>query len=187
MRCQRVLATRTANCSNKTTVQKERRPPLSGGLRCLRSSRRLRRRSGLGGRVDADLVLRAVLVLEFHNAVDEGVDGVVRAKADVVAGMPLRAALADDDVAGDHALTAVLLDAAVLGIRIAAVARGADAFLMSHWKPRSAEGNVVDADFGEALPVAALARVVFPALLLEDDDLLAAAVPDDLAGDLGPA
>src|SRR5215510_2508886 len=149
--------------------------------------KRLRRGSRLsrGRGIDADLVLRAVLVLELHDAVDEGVDGVVRAQTDVVAGMPLGSALADDDVAGDHALATVLLHAAVLRIRVAAVARGADALLMCHWKPRSTEGNVVDTDFGETLPVTALARVVLPALLLEDDNLLAAAVTDDLAGDLG--
>ena len=84
-------------------------------------------------------------------------------------------------------LAAVLLDAAVFRIRIAAVARGADAFFMCHWIPRSAEGNVVDTDFGEALPMSALARVVLPALLLEDDDLVAATVTDDFAGDLGAA
>src|SRR5689334_18770519 len=51
----------------------------------------------------------------------------------------------------------------------------------------SAEGNVVDADFSEALPMTALARVVLSALLLEDDDLLAAAVSDDFARDLRAA
>src|SRR5437016_6241719 len=52
---------------------------------------------------------------------------------------------------------------------------------------RSAEGNVVDTDFSEALPMTALAGVVLSALLLEDDDFVAAAVPDDFSGDLRAA
>src|SRR3712207_9458434 len=44
----------------------------------------------------------------------------------------------------------------------------------------SAQIDVVDADFGEALPVPLLAGVILPALELEDDDLLAPAVPYDL-------
>src|SRR5687767_15736775 len=50
---------------------------------------------------------------------------------------------------------------------------------------RSAEFDVVDADFGEALPVSLLPRVVLPALELEDDDFVIAAVLDDLARDRG--
>src|SRR4051794_36285800 len=73
-------------------------------------------------RVDADLVARLAVVLELHDAIDQGVDGVVGAQADVAARMPLRAALADDDVAGRDGLATILLDAAVFRIRIAAVA-----------------------------------------------------------------
>src|SRR5690348_4306260 len=49
----------------------------------------------------------------------------------------------------------------------------------------SAEADVVDANLGEALPMAALTRVVLSALVLENDDLLTAAVLHDLSGDLG--
>src|SRR6266566_5018577 len=45
-----------------------------------------------------------------------------------------------------------------------------------------AEGDILDADLGERLPMALLFRVVLTALLLEDDDLLAASLLDDLAG-----
>src|SRR4051812_16000396 len=126
-------------------------------------------------------------MLELHDAVDQGVDRVIRAEADVAARVPLCAALADDDVARDDLFTAVLFDAAVFRVRVAAVTRGADAFFMCHWIPRSTEGNVVDTNFGESLPMPALARVVFPALLLEDDDFLAAAVANNLTRDLGAA
>src|SRR5687768_8976151 len=75
--------------------------------RCSRGPRRSIDGSGVGrreldalrrlGRVDADLLATLVLVLEGHHAVDEGVDRVVAPEADVLARVPLRAALADDD------------------------------------------------------------------------------------------
>jgi hypothetical protein len=102
--------------------------------------------------------------------------------------MPLGAALTDDDVAGDHFLAAELLHATVLCIGVAPVARGAYAFLMSHCilsSPASAERDVVDTDFGEALTMSLLFRVVLPATELEDDDLLAEPVLDDLRGHRG--
>lgn len=77
----------------------------------------------LGRRINADLEPRAVLVLELHNAVDESVDREVSSQADIAAGMPLGAALTDDDVAGNDFLATELLDAAVLRIRIASVSR----------------------------------------------------------------
>src|SRR5688500_18471813 len=46
------------------------------------------------------------------------------------------------------------------------------------------EGDILDADLGEALPMALLFRVVLAALHLEDDDLVALAVLDDLARDV---
>src|ERR671932_73979 len=51
----------------------------------------------------------------------------------------------------------------------------------------SAQADVVDAYFGEALSMPLLARVVLPPLELEHDDLLAAAVSHDLANDLRSA
>src|SRR3954453_6617622 len=140
-------------------------------------SARSGRRRGLGRhRVDADLEARLALVLELHHAVDERVDRVVGAETDVPARVPPRAALAHDDVARHDPLTAELLDAAVFRVAVAAVARRADAFLVSHGILASAESDVVDPDFGEALPVALLLRVVLPALHLEDDDLVAETV-----------
>src|ERR1044071_7902453 len=56
----------------------------------------------------------------------------VLADADVAAGMPLRAALADDDVAGKHGLVAELLDAEAAPGRVAAVAGRAACFLVGH-------------------------------------------------------
>ena len=58
---------------------------------------------------------------------------------------------------------------------------------MSHGILALTERDVVDANFREALPMSALARIVLSALHLEDDDFLAAAMADDLTGDLGAA
>src|SRR4051812_4997327 len=132
-----------------------------------------RRRLVPNCRVDADLLPSLALVLELHDAVDERVDRVVGAQADVLAGVPHGATLTDDDVAGDDLLATELLDAAVLRVAVAAVARRADALFMSHGILASAESDVVDSDFGEALPVSLLLGVVLPALHLEDDDLVA--------------
>src|SRR4051794_37073066 len=74
----------------------------------------------------------AVALLELHAALDHRVDGVVAAEADVLAGVPLGAALADQDVARDHRLAAELLDAQALARGVAAVARTAACFLVCH-------------------------------------------------------
>src|SRR5205085_4792812 len=136
--------------------------------------------------IDTDFIALAILVLELHDAIHEGENRVVGAESDVGPRMILGAILSNDDVAGPYTLAAKALHALVLGIAVAAVARRADAFLVCHLRiPRSAEADVVDANFSKALTVPALARVVLPSLLLEDDDLVAAAVLDDLAGDFG--
>src|SRR4051812_34952124 len=56
----------------------------------------------------------------------------VLAQADIVARVPLGAALAHDDVAGAHGLAAELLDAEALAFTVAAVAGRAACFLMCH-------------------------------------------------------
>src|SRR5690606_36910641 len=48
---------------------------------------------------------------EGHRAVHECIDGVVLAQANAGAGMPLGAALADDDIASDDGFATELLDA----------------------------------------------------------------------------
>src|SRR3989337_1596607 len=110
-------------------------------------------RGGLFLGVHAHLEPSLVLVLELYHAVDQRVDREVGAEADVASRVPLRAALAHDDVPRDDALAAELLDPAVLRIAVAPVAGRAYALFMCHMIARSAEFDVVDADFGEALPV----------------------------------
>src|SRR5215475_9711570 len=69
---------------------------------------------------------------EFNMTVHEREQGVVLAKADILARVPLGAALARNDVAGDGVLTAKQLQTQPLAVRIAAVARGAACFLVCH-------------------------------------------------------
>jgi hypothetical protein len=90
---------------------------------------RIRRKRG---GVDRDLHAAFGAGLELHGAVDQREDGVVATDADIAAGLHLGAALADDDVAGDHGLAAELLDAETTARGIAAVAGRAACFLMCH-------------------------------------------------------
>jgi len=57
---------------------------------------------------------------ELHVAVDQSKDGVVAAKAYIGAGIPLGAALTDQDVAGDNRLAAELLYSEAPALCIAA-------------------------------------------------------------------
>ena len=69
---------------------------------------------------------------EFDDAVDYSEQGIVIGPAHVVARVELGAALFDEDVAGQDALAAELLDAEVFRITVAPVATRSDAFLMCH-------------------------------------------------------
>jgi tRNA threonylcarbamoyladenosine biosynthesis protein TsaE len=110
---------------------------------------------------------------------------VVTANADTHAGMPLGAALADDDVTGDHSLTAELLHAKALGAGIATVLDGTLSFLMGH-KSRGVRG--LDANGGDLklrqVATEALGLVeALAALEFEGNALLAAELFDHLGGD----
>src|ERR1043166_4118005 len=85
-----------------------------------------------GDGVHRNLLAPLVLPFERHPPVHHREEGVVVGAANVLAGVELRAALAHDDVPGDHLLAAVLLHAEVLRVAGAAVLRGADALLVSH-------------------------------------------------------
>src|SRR5262249_23874329 len=78
--------------------------------------------------VDAALLLGRVA--DFALAQRE--QCVVLADPDAVAGMPLRTALANNNVSGKHVLTARLLDPEPATDRVAPVARRATCFLMCH-------------------------------------------------------
>src|ERR1051325_3594971 len=96
----------------------------------LRGGGRLRLRAGGCRRIDADELALPPLVLELHDAVNEREERVVLAATDVLAGLPLRPALAREDVAAQDLLAAELLQAEPLRVGVAPVARGADAFFV---------------------------------------------------------
>ena len=62
-----------------------------------------------GDNADKGTILTAFV--ELHHTVDEGVERMVLAHTDILAGIVGRTALADDDVAGDALLTAENLNA----------------------------------------------------------------------------
>ena len=68
---------------------------------------------------------RPRLMPNSHGARGQREQRVVAAAADVVAGVEVGAALADDDLAGVDQLAAEALDAEALGVGVAAVPRGA--------------------------------------------------------------
>ena len=71
-------------------------------------------------------------VAERHTAVRKGEKGVILAHADVLARVPLRAALTNDDVSGARGLAAEELYAQALAFTVATVAAGAACFFMCH-------------------------------------------------------
>src|SRR5437868_9434571 len=77
-------------------------PQTSGGCR----QRCFRR----GLRVDADKLSCASLILKLHEAVNQSKERIVFAAPDVLARLPLRAALARQDVAAQNALASKFLE-----------------------------------------------------------------------------
>src|SRR3546814_10201435 len=84
--------------------------------------------------VDRYIFAAELAGVEYHAAFAQREQRMVLAHADIAARIDAGAALANDDVAADHFLTAELLNAKALRFRIATVARRTASFLM-----RSAE------------------------------------------------
>src|SRR3954454_3215136 len=134
---------------------------------------------GLLGGGDADEAAALAFVVEVHDTVDLGEERVVAADADVYAGIKPRPALADQNRTTGDELAGETLDAEHFRLRIAAVARRALSFFMSHGCS-PLEIDAVDTKLDEILTMSVLAlRVVLAALLLENDDALAAGLADD--------
>jgi hypothetical protein len=73
-----------------------------------------------GGNRRIDVHATAFTV-EAHLAINEGEDRVVPTQTDIFAGQKFRAALADDDIAGDHYLAAEFLNAETLADAVAPI------------------------------------------------------------------
>src|ERR1700760_4346098 len=83
----------------------------------------------------------AAVRAERHLARDQREQGVVAAPAHVDAGVEVRTALPDDDLARVDALAAEPLDAKALSVGVAAVTAGRAAFLGCHVASSPSEGS----------------------------------------------
>ena len=124
-------------------------------------------------------------VPNVHRTRRQREQGVVAAAADVVAGVEVRAALADDDLAGVDLLAAEPLDAQPLAVGVAPVPGRS-------WRPSCVPSalptslplvDAGDPDPGQLLPVTLPLAVAGLVLELEDLDLRALGRLDDLGGD----
>src|SRR5690606_40698836 len=150
----------------------------------------LRSRSGLSSD-DADR-LAATLGAELDGTGGQREQGVVLATADVVTGVELRAALADEDLARVDELAAEALDAEALGVGVAAVPGGAGTLLRCHGEAcfrvvrTGARGpgllDAGDLDPGQLLAVTLADAVARLVLVLLDRDLLTLLGTHDLGG-----
>jgi hypothetical protein len=127
--------------------------------------------------------LTATLRAELDCTRNEGEQRVVTTATDTRAGVEVRSALANNDFAGLDDLTAVALDAEILGVRIAPITSGGRSLFVCHVV---ALPRLLDAGNFHAGKVSAeTLTLVVPRLVLElvNDDLGAAKVFDDLSRD----
>ena len=96
------------------------------------SSRGCFRGGYLGAHLDGIDIDAATVLVETHFAFDEGVNRVITTNTDVLAGVPLGAALAEDDVAGNNFLAAKFFHSAALALAIATVLDATLSFFMGH-------------------------------------------------------
>src|SRR5690606_32660291 len=140
-----------------------------------------------GDDVDGAAALRT-LGRELDLAIDQREQRVVAAQADARTRVELGAALTDDDVAGLDGLATVHLDAEVLRVGVAAVARGTYALFVCHDCVSLllvATGDAGAPAFGVVLTETHQLAVVLAAAELDDADLVRTAVADHLGGDAG--
>jgi hypothetical protein len=84
------------------------------------------------GRSLGDDVDAAAFFFEFDVPINQSEQGPVAARANVLAGMHLGAALADDDAAGGDEFAAKRFDSEALAVAVAPVFAAALTFLVSH-------------------------------------------------------
>src|SRR5262245_24465275 len=134
--------------------------------------------------LDADDPAVRAVVLEPNLAGDLRVDRVVFSDAGVQAGAEAAPALADDDRAAGDDVAVVRLGADPLRVRVAAVARAALSFFMSHCCALSHD-DVFDPHAREDRAVTPGPAHALAALLLEHADLRPARLALDDADDAG--
>lgn len=115
--------------------------------------------------------------LKHDSAVGGREQGVILAKTYVVAGMKMRAALTNDDVAGLDDFAAETLDAQSFRVRVATVSSTTTRFLMCHNTPlEKLCGNAGDSDFRVILAMAHLFHMVLTPSEFNDFDFFMAAL-----------
>ena len=138
--------------------------------------------------------LAATLRAELDRTGHEGEERVVATATDALTGVEVRAALADEDLAGLDALATETLDAEELCVRVATVAGRGRTLLVCHvspslvslWVPGGSRVDGGDLDLGQRLTVALTLAVAGLVLELHDDDLGALGGLDDLGLDRRP-
>jgi len=83
--------------------------------------------------IHANKLAGTPLVFEFDYAGDHGEQRVILAAADILTGLPFRAALSRQNVAAKDAFAPKLFQSEALRMRVSPISRGAYAFLMSHF------------------------------------------------------
>ena len=81
---------------------------------------------------DGDKGLAFFLLLEFDNAVTQCIQSVILAHTDILAGIVLRAALTNDDVASDSSLSTEKFHSESLTSGLTTVLRTTNAFFVCH-------------------------------------------------------
>jgi len=140
-------------------------------------SRNLVRR---GDRFDVD---PATGFVEFHMTLDQSEDGVIAAEADIAAGLELRSALTQNDVARNDGFAAEFFHAEAFADAVASVFDAALSFFMRH-KPEL-RGDGFDFEPGELTAVTHRAVIALAAFEFESDDLLVLELVNDLGRDGG--
>src|SRR5262249_6825460 len=87
---------------------------------------------GLRHRKDRDEYAAFGFGIELNTTIGQSEQRMILAYTDVLACMPLRPALARENIAGEHALAAEQLETKPLARRVAAVSRRSACFLVSH-------------------------------------------------------
>jgi hypothetical protein len=83
--------------------------------------------------MNRNLLTGLIVAFERHHAWDQRVEGEVTSEAHVPAWVKLRSALANDDFASLHDLSAVALHAEHLRVRIASVSSTTTGFFVCHY------------------------------------------------------
>lgn len=129
----------------------------------------------------------AAVPIEVDVAVDEGEEGVVFAHTDILAGVPLGAALTNDDVASDDGFAAKFFDAETVTAGVASVLNRALSFFMCHceWEVSCLSVDAGDFQLGHVAAEAFGFVVTLATLEFESNALGSAKLVEHFGGNCG--